>query len=86
MHAAARFDAARLVVIAFGGQLVAMTQQAGGDTNVLWIIDRDAGGRGISEQVRVDRLSLFCTRARDNADVDRIVGHRGAVHRQPKRP
>ena len=57
LHAAVRFDTARLVVITFGGRQVAMAEQAGGDANVFWIIDRDAGSSGISEQVRVDRLS-----------------------------
>ena len=85
LHAAARFDTACLVVIEFGRRLVAMAEQAGGDANVFWIIDRDAGGSGISEEVRVDRLSQCFSRACDNADVDRIIGHREAVHRQPKR-
>ena len=57
LHSAACFDTARLVVITFGGRQVAMAEQAGGDANVFWIIDRDAGSSGISEQVRVDRLS-----------------------------
>ena len=33
----------------------------------------------------MDRLSQSFARARDNANVDRIVAHRDAIHRQPKR-
>ena len=35
--------------------------------------------------MRVDRLPQSFTRARNDAVIDPIVGHRGAVHGQPQR-
>ena len=49
------------------------------------VIDRDARGSAISKQVRIYCLSQSLAGARDNANVDGIVVHRGAVHRQPQR-
>src|SRR5215831_9001582 len=84
LHQAAGFDAARLVVVAFGRRSSAMTEQAGSDADMCRILDRNASGGAITKQVRVDRLSQSFTRTRDNADVDRVVGHWQAVHRQPQ--
>jgi hypothetical protein len=61
-----------------------MTEQAGGNTNVGRVVDCDAGGGAIAKQVRIDRLPQSFTRAGDNTVIDRIVGHRWSVHRQPK--
>jgi hypothetical protein len=49
LHEAARFDPARLVVIAFDRRSGAMTEQTGGNTNVGRVVDRDACGSAISK-------------------------------------
>src|SRR5580704_910349 len=85
LHEAARFDAARLVVIALCCRSVAMTEQTGGNANVGRIVDRDARRSAISKQVWINGLAQTFTRARHNTVIDSIVGHWGSVHRQPKR-
>jgi hypothetical protein len=47
LHEAARFDAARLVVISFCSRSSAMTEQTGGNANVRRVVDCDAGGGAI---------------------------------------
>ena len=80
LHEAARFDAARLVVIAFGGRRAAMTEQACGDANMCRVVDRNAGGSAIPKQVWIDGLARSFERACNDAVIDTIVGHRRAVH------
>lgn len=47
LHEPARFDTARLVIVAFRRRSGAMTEHAGGDPDMRWVVDRDAGGCAI---------------------------------------
>jgi hypothetical protein len=47
LHETARFDTARLIVIAFGRRSAAMAKQAGCNANMCRVVDRDARRGGI---------------------------------------
>jgi len=62
-----------------------MAEQTEGDANMRRIIDRDASGRAVPKQVRVNPLAQALARAGDDAVIDPVVGQRQSVHGQPKR-
>src|SRR5688572_3002368 len=45
------------VVVALGGGKAAMAEQRRGEADLLGPVERDGGGGGIAEQMRVDRLT-----------------------------
>jgi hypothetical protein len=84
LHKAARFDPARLVVIALGRRAGAVAEQSRGNADVGRIVDRDARHSAISKQVRINGLAQSFERAHNDAAIDPIVGHGGTVHRKPQ--
>src|SRR3954447_24475033 len=55
LHQTTRLDTAGMIVVALRGRSCAMAKEAGGDADVVGIVDRNAGSGAIPEQVRVDR-------------------------------
>ena len=59
LHQTTRLDTAGMIVVALRGRSRAMAKEAGGDADMVRIVDRNAGCGTIPEQVRVGISALL---------------------------
>jgi len=83
LHQATRLDTAGMIVVALRGRSRAMTKEAGGDADMVGIVDRNAGCGTIPEQVRVDRPAQAVAGPGGDPHIRPVPGHGRTIGGQP---
>src|SRR5262249_24325596 len=72
-------------IVAFGRRKAAVPQESCRDPDMLRVSIVERGGSAVAEEMRVDTPAESGVRTLNNPVVDRLLGHRGSVRRDPKR-